>query len=91
MSLKDVDRVIGHAWHRDIKVMGLADGFMTNGPAIVLQNVQQSFQIQHNAGDGELSDYTKELISQLPRVYNQVHQRDMQFAPSPSSNWMRRY
>ena len=40
-----------------------------------------SFKRQHNAEDGELSDYTKHLMSHLPQLYNRTQRREVQRTP----------
>ena len=57
--------------------MGLQDGTVTNDPKVVLEEVLKSLQRQHNTEDGELSAYTEELTSHLPKLYNQTPRRDM--------------
>ena len=76
-SLKHVDKVLGETGHRGIKAVRLQDGTVTNDPKVVLEEVLNSFLRQHNAEDGELSAYTEELISHLPKLYNQTQRRDM--------------
>ena len=46
-----------------------------------MKEVLDSFQRQHITEDGELSAYTKELISHLPRLYNRPQRRDMHRIP----------
>ena len=46
-----------------------------------MDEVLNSFKRQHNAEDRELSDYTKNLISYLPKVYNGTQRRDIQRTP----------
>ena len=70
--LKYVDKVLGETGHRGIKAVRLQDGTVTNDPKVVLEEVLNSFQRQHNTEDGELSAYTEELISHLPKLYNQT-------------------
>ena len=50
---------------------------MTNDPRVVLEEVLNSFLRQHNTEDGELSAYTEELISHLPKLYNRTQRRAM--------------
>ena len=54
---------------------------MTNDPKVVLEEVLNSFLRQHNTEDGELSAYTEELISHLPKLYNRTQRRDMRRTP----------
>ena len=54
---------------------------MTNVPKAVLEEVLNSFLRQHNTEDGELSAYTEELISHLPKFYNRTQRRDMHRTP----------
>ena len=46
-----------------------------------LEEVLNSFLRQHNTEDGELSAYTEELISLLPKLYNRTQRRDMHRTP----------
>ena len=80
-SLKHVDKVLGETGHRGIKAVRLQDGTVTNDPKVVLEEVLNSFLRQHNTEDGELSAYTEELISRLPKLYNWTQQRDMHRTP----------
>ena len=80
-SLKHVDKVLGEKGHRDIKVVRLQDGTVTNDPKVVLEEILNSFQRQHNTEDGELSACTEEMISHLLKLYNQTQRRDMQRTP----------
>ena len=50
---------------------------MTNDPKVVLEEVLNSFLRHHNTDDCELSAYTEELISHLPKLYNRTQRRDM--------------
>ena len=43
--------------------------------------VLNSFQRQHNTEDEELSAYTEELTSHLPKLYNQTQRQDMHPTP----------
>ena len=61
--------------------MRLQNNTVTNDPKLVLEEVLNSFQRQHNTEDEELSAYTKELISHLPRLYNLTQRRDMRGTP----------
>ena len=54
---------------------------MTNDPKVVLEEVLNSFQRQHNTEDEQLSAYTEELISHLPKLYNPTQGRDMHCTP----------
>ena len=80
-SLKHVDKVLGETGHRGIKAVRLQDGTVTNDPKVVLEEVLYSFLRQHNTEDGELSAYTEELISHLPKLYNRTQRRDMHRTP----------
>ena len=80
-SLKHVDKVLGETSHRCTKAVRLQDGTVTNDPRVVLQEVLNSFQRQHNTEDEELSAYTEELISHLPKLYNRTKRRDMHRNP----------
>ena len=63
--------------HRGIKAVRPQDGTVTDHPQVVLEEVLNSFLRQHNTEDGKLSEYTEELISHLPKLYNQTQRRDM--------------
>ena len=80
-SLKHVDKFLGETGHRGIKAVRLQDGTVTNDPKVVLEEVLNSFLRQHDTEDGELSAYTEELISHLPKLYNRTQRRDMQRTP----------
>ena len=80
-SLKSVDKVLGETGHRGIKAVRLQDGTVTNDPKVVLEEVVNSFQRQHNTEDGDLSAYTEEWISHFPKLYNQTQRRDMRQTP----------
>ena len=80
-SLKHVDKVVGETGHRGIKAVRLQDGTVTNDPNVVMEEVLNGFQRQHNTEDGELSDYTKKLISHLPTLHNRTQRRDMHRTP----------
>ena len=54
---------------------------MTNDPNVVLEELLNSFQRHHNTEDEELSTYTEEFISHLPKLYNQTQRRDMHRTP----------
>ena len=71
-SLKYVDKVLGETGHRVIKAVRLQDSTVTNDPKVVLEEVLNRFQRQHNTEDEELSAYTEELISHLPKLYNRI-------------------
>ena len=87
-SLKQVDKVLGETGHRGIKAVHLQDGTVTNDRKVVLEEVLNSFQCQHNIEDGELSAYTEELISHPPSLYNRTQRRDMHRPRSPFGNSM---
>ena len=74
-SSKQVDKVLGETGHRGIKAVRLQDGTVTKDPKVVLEEVLNSFQRQHNTEDGELSAYTEETL-QLNTA--------TRYAPSPS-------
>ena len=76
-TLKHVDKVLEETGHRGIKAVRLQDSTVTSDPKVVLEEVLNSFQRQHNTQDEELSAYTEELISHLPKLYNQTQRRDM--------------
>ena len=80
-SLKHVDKVLGKTGHRAIKTVRLQDSRVTDDPKVVLEEVLSSFLRQHNTDDGELSAYTEELISHLPKLYNRRQRRDMHRTP----------
>ena len=80
-SLKHVAKVLGETGHRGIKAVRLQDGTVTNDPKVVLEEVLNSFLRQHNTEDGELSAYSEELISHLPKLYNRTQRRDMHRTP----------
>ena len=80
-SLKHVDKVLRETGQRGIKAVRLQDGTVTNDPKGVLEEVLSSFLRQHNTEDGELSAYTDELISHLPKPYNRTQRRDMHRTP----------
>ena len=58
-SLKHVAKVLGETGHRGIKVVRLQEGTVTNDPKVVLEEVLNSFQRQHNTEDEGLSAYTE--------------------------------
>ena len=76
-----MDKVLGETGHRGIRAVRLQDSTVTNDHKVVLEAVVNSFQRQHNTEDEELSAYTEELISQLPKLYNLTQQRDMHRTP----------
>ena len=80
-SLEHVDKVLGETGHRGIQAVRLQDGTLTNDPKVVLEEVLNSFLRQQNSEDGELSAYTEELISHLPKLYNRTQRRDMHRTP----------
>ena len=80
-SIKHVEIVLGETGHRGIKAVCLQDGKVTKDPKVVPEEVLNSFQRQHNSEDEELSAYTEELISHLPKLYNRTQQRDMHRTP----------
>ena len=76
-----MDKVLGETGHQGIKAVHLQDGTVTNNPKVVLEEVLNSFLREHNKEDGELSPYTEELISHLPKLYNRTQRRDMHQTP----------
>ena len=76
-----MDKVFRETGHRGIKGVHLQDGTVTNDPKVVLEEVLNSFLRQHNTEDGELSAYTENLISHLPKLYNPTQRRDMHRTP----------
>ena len=80
-SLKQVDKVLGETGHRGIKAERLQDGTVTKDPKVVLEELLNSFLRQHNTEHGELSAYTEELISHVPKHYNRTQRRDMHRTP----------
>ena len=80
-SVKHVDKVLGETGHRGVKAVRLQDGTVTRDPKVVLEEVLNSFLRQHNTEDGKLSEYTEELISHLPKLYNRTQRRDMPRTP----------
>ena len=67
-SLKHVDKVLAEKGHRGIRAVHFWDRTETNNPKVVTGEVLNSFKRQHNAEDGELSDYNKNLISHCTTV-----------------------
>ena len=61
--------------------MRLQISTVTNDPKVVLEEVLNSFQRHQNTEDEELSAYTKQLISHLPKLYNPTQRRDMHRTP----------
>ena len=47
-SSKHVDKVLGETGHRGIKAVRLQDSTVSNDPKVVLEEVLNSFQRQHN-------------------------------------------
>ena len=76
-ALKHMDKVLGETGHRGIKAVRLQNSTVINDPKVVLNSCQR----QHNAEDEELSAYTEELISHLPKLYNRTQRRDMHRTP----------
>ena len=54
---------------------------MTNDCKVVIEEVLNNFKRQHNAEDGELSDYTIHLISHLPKLYNWTQRHGIHRTP----------
>ena len=54
---------------------------VTNEPRVVIEEVLNSFKRRHNAEHGESSNYTKNLISHLPKLYNRTQRRDVHRTP----------
>ena len=73
--MKQVDKILGETGHWGIRAVRLQDGTVTNDPKVVIEEVLNSFKRQDNAEDRELSDYTKQLISHLPKLYNREQRR----------------
>ena len=67
-SLETRGQGAGETGHQVIQAVCLRDGTLTSNPTVVLEKVLKSFQREHNTADGELSNYTKELISHFPRL-----------------------
>ena len=67
-SPKHVDKILGETGNRGIRAVRLEDGTVTNDPRVAVREVLHSFKREHNAEDGELSDYTKNLISHLAKT-----------------------
>ena len=61
--------------------MRLQNGTVTNDLKVVPEEFLNSFKRQHNTEDQELSAYTEELISHLPKPYNRTQRRDMHRTP----------
>ena len=80
-SLKHVDRVLGYTGRRGIRAVRLRNATVTDDPKVVLEEVLNSFQRQHNTEDEELSAYTEEWISHFPKLYKQTQPRDMHSTP----------
>ena len=80
-SLQHLDKVLGETGHRSIKAVRLQNYTLTNDPKVVLEEVLNSFQRQHNTEDEKLSAYTEELISHLPKLYNRTQRRDKRRTP----------
>ena len=75
-SVKHVDKVLGEISYRGTKAVRLRNCKVANDPKVVLEEVLNSFQRQHNTKDEELSAYTEELISHLPKLYNRIQRGD---------------
>ena len=88
-SLKHLDKILGKTGHRGITAVHLQDGTAANDPKEVIEEVLNSFKRQHNAKDGELSDYTKNLISHLPKPYNRTQRRDIHRTLFRCGYWIR--
>ena len=73
-----MNKVLGETGHQGIRAVRLQDGTVTK---VVVEEVVNSFKQQHNAEDRDLSDYTKHLISHLPKLYNPTQRRDIPRAP----------
>ena len=76
-----MDKVWGEPGLRGIGAVRLQDGTVTNDPKVVVKEELNSFKRQHNAGDREFSDYTENLISHLPKLYNETQRRNIQGSP----------
>ena len=80
-SLKHVDKVLGETGNRGIKAVRLQKGTVPNDPKVVLEEVLNSIQRQHNTEDEELSAYTEEWISHLAKLYKRTQRPDMHRTP----------
>ena len=80
-SLKHVDKVLGETGHRSVKPVRLQNGTVTNDPKVVLEEVFNSFQRQHNTEEDGLSAYTEEVILHLPKLYNRTQRRHLHRTP----------
>ena len=80
-SFKHVDKVLGKTGQRGIKAVRLRNSTVTKDPKVDQEEVLNSFQRQHNTEDEELSAYTQEWISHLPKLYNRTQRRDMHRTP----------
>ena len=76
-----MDKVLGETGHRGIRGVRAQDGTVCNNSKVVIEEVLNSFKRQHNAEDGELSEYTKNLISQPPNLYNRTQRRHIHRTP----------
>ena len=54
---------------------------VTDDPKVILEEVLNSFERQHNTEGEELSAYTEEFISHLSKLYNRTQRRDMHRMP----------
>ena len=61
-SLKHVANFLGETGHQETRAVRLQEGMVTKNPKMVIEEVLSSFMRQHNAEEGELSDYAKNLI-----------------------------
>ena len=61
--------------------MRLQNRAVTNDTKVVLEEVLNSFQRQHNTEDEELCAYTEESILHLLKLYNRTQRRDMHRTP----------
>ena len=80
-SLQHVAHVLGETGHRGTRAVRFQDVMVTNNPKMIIEEVVNSFQRQHNAEDGELSNYTKNLISHLSKLCNLTQRRKIHHMP----------
>ena len=76
-----MDKIFRETGNRGISAVRLQDSTVSNDHKVVIEEVLNSFKRQHNAEDGELSDYTRHLGSHLAQLYNQTQRRDMHHTP----------
>ena len=76
-----MDKVLGETRHQGIQAVRLRNSTVTNNPKVFLEEVLKSFQRQNNTEEEELSAYTEELTTHLPKLYNRTQRRDMHGTP----------